>query len=115
VRTETNVFSLQSDEDDVVPLHEPVTTTTGETVNSIVIPKGTLIVVPIHVLNTLETYWGEDSTAFKPERWSELESGIKEVPGRINELRGYRHLMTFFDGPKTCLGKGFALTEFKAR
>jgi cytochrome P450 len=74
-----------------------------------------LIVVPIHVLNTLETYWGEDSTAFKPERWSALESGIKEAPGRIGELKGYRHLMTFFDGPRTCLGKGFALTEFKAR
>jgi cytochrome P450 len=72
-----------------------------------------LIVVPILALNTLDTYWGEDSTVFKPERWSEIESGTKEAPGRIGELKGYRHLMTFLDGPRTCLGKGFALAEFK--
>jgi cytochrome P450 len=29
------------------------------------------------------------------------------------EMKSYRHILTFSDGPRTCLGKGFALAEFK--
>ena len=28
-------------------------------------------------------------------------------------MQGHRHLLTFSDGPRTCLGKTFAVTEFK--
>jgi hypothetical protein len=33
--------------------------------------------------------------------------------GRAKEIQGYRHILTFSDGPRICLGKSFALAEFK--
>ena len=35
------------------------------------------------------------------------------IPARAKEVQGHRHLLTFVDGPRTCLGKNFAVTEFK--
>jgi len=35
------------------------------------------------------------------------------VVGRAKEIVGHRHILTFSDGPRTCLGKGFALANFK--
>ncbi|KAH0826177.1 hypothetical protein J3R83DRAFT_5601 [Lanmaoa asiatica] len=35
------------------------------------------------------------------------------IPAKAKEIQGHRHLLTFVDGPRTCLGKNFALTEFK--
>ncbi|KAK0438374.1 hypothetical protein EV421DRAFT_1714366, partial [Armillaria borealis] len=32
---------------------------------------------------------------------------------RTKEIQGHRHLLTFVDGPRTYLGKTFALAEFK--
>jgi len=32
---------------------------------------------------------------------------------RWQEISGYRHLLTFGDGPRVCLGRGFALAEIK--
>ncbi len=46
----------------------------------------------------------------EPERWLEDES---ELPPLAKELPGYHHLLTFSEGPRMCLGKGFAVTEIK--
>ncbi|KAG2046590.1 hypothetical protein BDR06DRAFT_1014587, partial [Suillus hirtellus] len=46
---------------------------------------------------------------FKPDRWL-TEDGIS---GKAKEVQGHRHLLTFVDGPRTCLGKDFAIVEFK--
>ena len=35
--------------------------------------------------------------------------------GRMEEIKGYKHLLTFGNGPRTCLGKNFALLEVKVR
>ncbi|KAG1791802.1 uncharacterized protein HD556DRAFT_1484619 [Suillus plorans] len=43
------------------------------------------------------------------EKWREM--GI--LDGKAKEVQGHRHLLTFVDGPRTCLGKDFAITEFK--
>lgn len=32
-----------------------------------------------------------------------------------NQIQGHRHLLTFSDGPRICLGKAFALAESKVR
>jgi cytochrome P450 len=32
---------------------------------------------------------------------------------KAKEIVGHRHILTFSDGPRTCLGKGFALVNFK--
>ncbi|KAF7354641.1 Cytochrome P450 4F12 [Mycena sanguinolenta] len=95
-------------QDDVIPLSTPIVTATGETVSSITVAKGTVIVEPIRAINRSEAFWGPDAKEFNPERW------FRDIPLATRELQGYRHLLTFHDGPRTCLGKGFALAEFKA-
>lgn len=61
-------------------------------------------------MNTSTTFWGPDAREFKPERWLE-EDALCNL--RAKEIQGHRHILTFSDGPRTCLGKTFALTEFK--
>ncbi|KAF8173848.1 cytochrome P450 [Mycena galopus ATCC 62051] len=95
-------------QDDVIPLGTPIVTPSGEIISSITVAKGTVIVEPIRAINRSEALWGPDAKEFKPERWFE------DIPVGARELQGYRHLLTFHDGPRTCLGKAFALAEFKA-
>ncbi|KAG2064142.1 cytochrome P450 [Suillus decipiens] len=88
-------------EEDVIPLSEPLRTATGTFTESVCIPKGTVVVVPLAALNC---------SAFNPSRW--LEGDENKHGART--LQGYRHIMTFGDGARMCLGRLFALTEFKA-
>ncbi|KAF4600491.1 hypothetical protein EYR38_005120 [Pleurotus pulmonarius] len=94
--------------DDVIPLSAPIVTSDGQTVSSISIAKGTTVSVPIHLMHQAEWFWGSDAKEFYPERWLEPSFGEK------NEVQGHRHLLSFLDGPRTCLGKNFALAELKA-
>ncbi|KIN94393.1 hypothetical protein M404DRAFT_1008378 [Pisolithus tinctorius Marx 270] len=102
-------FLRQATEDDVIPLSEPVRTKSGRAVNSISVTHGTQIGISAACINRSVAIWGADAKVFRPERWLE-EGGI---PKKAQEVQGYRHLLTFVDGPRTCLGKGFALAEFK--
>ncbi|KAJ7289122.1 cytochrome P450, partial [Mycena rebaudengoi] len=81
---------------------------------SVAIPKGETVSVPIVCINRAEAVWGPDAKEFRPERW--LEGGIQwGKPGDAYiQVSGYRHLLTFSDGQRACLGRGFALAEFKA-
>ncbi|KAI6154195.1 cytochrome P450 [Pisolithus tinctorius] len=102
-------FLRQATEDDVIPLSEPVRTKSGRVVNSISVTRGTQIGISTACINRSTAIWGADAKVFRPERWLE-EGGI---PKKAQELQSYRHLLTFVDGPRTCLGKGFAVAEFK--
>ncbi|KAJ7701255.1 hypothetical protein B0H17DRAFT_924748, partial [Mycena rosella] len=51
--------------------------------------------------------WGPDAKEFKPERW------LNEIT--VRKFQGHRHLLSFHDGPRICLGRSFALAEFKER
>ncbi|KAG2101113.1 cytochrome P450 [Suillus discolor] len=107
---ETLKVDLQARVDDVIPLSEPVCTGSGKMTDSISIAKGSLFVIPIEAINRSLAIWGPDAKEFKPDRWL-TEDGIT---GKAKEVQGHRHLLTFVDGPRTCLGKDFALAEFKA-
>jgi len=97
-------------EDDVIPFLQPVTTATGAKVDRIAVKKGTFVISPLVWMNTCEEFWGKRAKEFVPERWlDEKEEGLEVA----NEVQGYRHILTFSDGPRTCLGKNFALAEFK--
>ncbi|KAJ7476855.1 cytochrome P450 [Mycena galericulata] len=96
--------------DDVLPVGEPITTASGEVVDTIAIAKGSIITVSIRCMNRSEVFWGNNAKEFEPERWLTLN----EDPLRAKEIQGHHHLITFLDGPRTCLGKSFALAEFKA-
>ncbi|TFK53095.1 cytochrome P450 [Heliocybe sulcata] len=98
-------------EDDIIPLTAPITTASGETIDRLPVRKGTLVTVPINCMNTSDAIWGPDAKEFKPERW--LDNG-KGIPSRAQEIQGHRHLLTFVDGQRICLGRAFALAEFKA-
>ncbi|KAJ7627812.1 cytochrome P450 [Mycena polygramma] len=98
-------------QDDVIPLGTPVVAPSGEVISSIVVAKGSAVLAPIRCVNRSEALWGNDAKEFKPARWSELKKEMK-LPAK--ELQGHHHLLTFHDGPRTCLGKSFALAEFKA-
>jgi cytochrome P450 len=102
-------FTRLAAADDVIPLSEPVCTESGEMTDSVSIAKGTLITIPGAAINRSLAIWGPDAKEFKPDRWL-TEDGIG---GKAKEVQGHRHLLTFVDGPRTCLGKDFAVTEFK--
>lgn len=95
--------------DDVLPVSEPITTASGEVVDSIFVAKDTIVTVSIRCMNQSEVFWGANAKEFEPERWHTLAND----PLRAKEIQGHRHIITFIDGPRTCLGKSFALAEFK--
>lgn len=67
------------------------------------------MLVPAHAMNRSVKYWGADAKEFKPERWL-IPDGILKA---AQDIQGHRHLLTFADGPRICLGRHFALAEFK--
>ncbi|KAG8218156.1 cytochrome P450 [Butyriboletus roseoflavus] len=100
-------------EDDVIPLSEPVRTKSGQLIENLPIARGTSLAIPFSSVNLSSDIWGEDAKVFKPSRW--LEGDRKNgIPAKAKEVQGHRHLLTFSDGPRTCLGKNFAIAEFKA-
>ncbi|KAG1762538.1 cytochrome P450 [Suillus occidentalis] len=88
--------------EDVIPLSEPLRTADGRFTESVCIPKGTVVVVPLAALNCSVSMWGPDAKTFKPSRWLEEDNGTQ---GAKETLQGYRHLMTFGDGARMCLGR----------
>ena len=92
-------------------MSEPITTANGKVVDSISIAKGETIVISIKALNKMEKLWGQNSKQFVPERWLD-ENGLSM---KAKELPGYHHVLSFVDGARMCLGKTFAIAEFKVR
>jgi len=91
--------------DDVVPLAKPVLTREGNIVDSLFLEKGSSIAIPFEYINQATDIWGPTAKEYMPERW--LDGSVQK------DLPGYRHMLAFPDGPRTCLGKTFALTELK--
>ncbi|KAJ7919446.1 cytochrome P450 [Mycena leptocephala] len=94
---------------EVLRLHPPVTETFREAAQDDVIPLRMPVVTPSgEIISSIAALWGPDAKEFKPTRWFE------DITVQAKELQGHRHLLTFHDGPRTCLGKAFALAQFKA-
>ncbi|CDO76372.1 hypothetical protein BN946_scf185011.g36 [Trametes cinnabarina] len=101
--------SRMAAKEDVIPLSQPLRFPNGELTDHVSVPAGQHITVPIAAINTSPRFWGEDAREFRPERWLSDEG----IPKKAQEIQGHRHLLTFVDGPRMCLGRGFALAEFK--
>ncbi|KIK70412.1 hypothetical protein GYMLUDRAFT_234881 [Collybiopsis luxurians FD-317 M1] len=86
----------------VVPLSEPIP---GTSETHIVIPKGTILEIPVNIIQTDPDIWGSDAEMFRPERWLE-----RKRQGIYHE----REILAFSEGPRSCIGKAFALCEVKA-
>lgn len=91
--------------DDVIPLAQPVLTGEGNLVDSIFLEQGSTVVLPFEYINQSTDVWGPTAKEYMPERW--LNGSVQK------DLPGYRHMLSFSDGPRTCLGKTLALVELK--
>ncbi|KAJ6535132.1 cytochrome P450 [Mycena capillaripes] len=94
----------------IIPLSTPVRSASGELVDAIFVRKGSLVTMPIQCINRSVVFWGPDAKVFDPERW--LDKSVEKHRAQV--IQGHRHILTFADGPRMCLGKVFALMEFKA-
>ncbi|KAJ7692825.1 hypothetical protein B0H14DRAFT_2651584 [Mycena olivaceomarginata] len=63
-------------------------------------------------MQSLRGVLGLRREGFQPARWLDESPGFNQL--RAQEIQGYRHLLTFSDGARICLGKVFAVAEFKA-
>ncbi|KAJ7031952.1 cytochrome P450 [Mycena alexandri] len=97
-------------EDDILPLSKPLETASGVMVDSVFVSKGSVVAISFESINRSVAFWGPDAKVFNPSRW--LNENVDEF--RAREIQGYRHMLTFSDGPRMCLGRVFALAEFKA-
>ena len=95
----------------MIPLSQPVRARSGKLVDHITVGKGMYLTVSVSSMNRSTALWGADAKEFRPERWTEDEG----ISAGAKEVQRHRHLLTFIDGPRTCLGKGFAIAEFKVR
>ncbi|KAI8188927.1 hypothetical protein KHU50_000112 [Colletotrichum sp. SAR 10_65] len=68
-----------------------------------IFPKGTSFMMMPTIINLNPTIWGEDVNEFKPERWDNL-TGTAADPHAMS---------TFLYGPRSCIGRVFALLEMK--
>ena len=100
----------QAAQDDIIPFSIPFSSSSSDN-TSLVIAKGTVITSPIRALNRSSALWGPNAKEFVPERWLDDMSGV--VGCKAKEIVGHKHILTFSDGPRTCLGKGFASANFK--
>ncbi|KAF9259980.1 cytochrome P450 [Marasmius fiardii PR-910] len=101
-------------ESDILPLSTPIITKDGQELTSLPIPKGTTITSPISSLNRSELLWGKRAKEFIPERWINGSEQAEVIPANAKSIQGHRHILTFSDGPRICLGRNFALSEFKS-
>jgi cytochrome P450 len=69
------------------------------------IPRTTHIMVVPWATNRDPKLWGPDSEAFRPERWLDAPNGGADS--------NYAFL-TFFHGPRGCIGQNFARAELRA-
>ncbi|KZT42793.1 cytochrome P450 [Sistotremastrum suecicum HHB10207 ss-3] len=76
----------------------------GSTKNEILVPKDTVLVVPVSVIQTDPEVWGPDAEHWKPERW---------LGKRDKELHGKADFLAFSMGPRVCPGRLFAEAEIK--
>lgn len=94
-------------EDCVLPLSQPITTTTGVQISEIPIKKGQCVYIAIATYNRLSAIWGPDAGEFRPSRW------LGDEPCKGPALGPHASLLTFFGGPSVCLGWRFAILQLQ--
>ncbi|KXN91995.1 Cytochrome P450 94A2 [Leucoagaricus sp. SymC.cos] len=95
-------------EDDVLPLQNPVVDKNGKIHHELKVSKGQIVCISLVLVNRLEEIWGKDADQFKPDRWSSPPEAANSIPGV------WGNLLSFFGGPRACIGYRFSLIEMKA-
>ncbi|KAJ6554010.1 cytochrome P450 [Mycena vulgaris] len=73
-------------------------------IEGVAVPKGTVIIIPIRVINTWKEIWGPDAEEFRPARWLALPAAYNPTFSQFS----------FIAGPHACIGKTMAISEMKA-
>ncbi|KAJ6569248.1 cytochrome P450 [Mycena capillaripes] len=94
-------------EDTVIPLAEPITTSTGQRLNEIPVERGRVVTVAVASYQRLSARWGPDPNEFNPSRW------LEGKPYQGDAVGPYANLLSFLGGPRTCLGWRFAILEMQ--
>ncbi|KAI0776891.1 cytochrome P450 [Trametes elegans] len=96
--------------DAVLPLSKPIIGQDGTLIDSVFVPKDTLVFVSIQAANVSQDLWGADAREWRPERW------LEPLPESLTEARLpgiYSNLMTFWGGGRSCIGFKFSQLEMK--
>jgi cytochrome P450 len=99
---------------EVLRYYPPVPITLRETardtvITGVPIPKGTRVMLVPMASNRNEEQWGEDTHVFNPDRWLPSDNNPHSANGGAPSNYA---LMTFLHGPRSCIGAGFARSEF---
>ncbi|EMD32079.1 hypothetical protein CERSUDRAFT_126990 [Gelatoporia subvermispora B] len=97
--------SREAAQDDVIPLSEPIRSTSGEIIKSIPVRKGQIILISFWGYNRLPDVWGEDADTWNPERF------LRPDAVRNTNVGLYANLLTFSAGVRGCIGWRFAVLE----
>ncbi|KAF9018271.1 cytochrome P450, partial [Hymenopellis radicata] len=100
-------LSREAQQDDIIPLSEPIVTKTGVKITQIPVEKGQGVLASIGYYNRNPAVWGEDADQWNPERFLEARTG-DQVP-----LGVFSNLMTFSAGLRGCIGWRFAVMEMQ--
>lgn len=73
------------------------------------IPKGTIIVLSMWLINRSPGIWGADAAEFKPERWINDDGKPNQHGGSSSNY----DFLTFLHGPRSCIGQNFAKAEMR--
>ncbi|KIM28766.1 hypothetical protein M408DRAFT_329219 [Serendipita vermifera MAFF 305830] len=109
-----------AEEDDVLPLREPIRGADGSWIKSIPVKKGQIIHIPSIGINRDNDVW-VDGDVFRPSRWLVGRPGCEKYckPGEqglkpAEEMcGGWAGIFTFSEGPRACVGMRLALFEYK--
>ena len=112
-----------AEEDDIIPLRQPIRGADGSWIQSIPVKKGQVIHIPTIGINHDEVVFG-DATTFRPTRWlvgrgdateaKYCTPGERGIPPADQMCGGWSGLFTFTEGPRICVGIKLALFEYKA-
>ncbi|THV04406.1 PAH-inducible cytochrome P450 monooxygenase PC-PAH 1, partial [Dendrothele bispora CBS 962.96] len=103
------ILNRSTDRDDVIPLSEPVISTSGEILTRIPVKKGQRVIIDVSSYNRLKSVWGEDTNKWNPERFLN-----PKTLQQMTSLGVYANLLTFSAGVRACIGWRFALQEMQA-
>ncbi|KAJ7059764.1 cytochrome P450 [Mycena amicta] len=99
-----------AERDVLLPLKEPILSTSGEEIRAIPILKGQIVIASVCGYHRLSTRWGADADVFRPTRWVDGTVGNEaDVVG----VGPYANLAAFLGGGRTCIGWRFALLEMQ--
>jgi cytochrome P450 len=70
-----------------------------DVIDGFVVPKGTMVIIPLAAISRLPEFWGEDAAEFVPSRWLKDDSEKRD-----DESSGRAYMsMPFLIGPRWIL------------